>query len=384
MRARPVLEGITVVSLEHAVALPFATRQLADLGARVIKVERPGVGDFARAYDRTIQGQSSYFVWLNRGKESVELDLKDPADLRLLESMVAQADVFAQNLAPGSAERLGLGSAELRRLNPDVVTCSVSGYGPGGSYSARKAYDLLIQCEAGLVAATGNEEGMAKVGISVADIATGMYAYAGILTALLRRASGGPGSDVEVSMLEALGEWMTQPLYHSGLGTGVLRRTGLHHATIAPYGPFGLADGSTIFLAVQSDPEWHRLCREVLRDAELAADPRFTTNPDRVEHLDVLVDLVSVRIRALVPAQVRAALDEAGIACASLRTPREFAEHAQLRERDRWRTVGTPGGPVPALLPPADLAGVEPVMGDVPALGAHTASIRSEFAGDRT
>lgn len=382
MTDRPVLDGVTVVSLEHAVALPFATRQLADLGARVIKVERPGVGDFARSYDRSIHGQSSYFVWLNRGKESVELDLKDPADLGLLESMVRRADVVAQNLAPGAAERLGLGPRALRQLNERVVTCSITGYGPGGPYSERKAYDLLIQCEAGLVAATGNDAGMAKVGISVADIATGMYAYTGVLTALLRRASSGLGSDVQVSMLEAMAEWMTQPVYHSGLGTGELRRTGLHHATIAPYGPFGLADGSTVYLAVQSDPEWLRLCRQVLHDEDLAGDRRFATNPDRVEHLDLLTEAVAVRVRARPAHEVRSSLDAAGIANAALRTPRDLAEHVQLRARDRWRSVATPGGPVPALLPPVDLHGIEPVMGDVPALGAHTASIRAEFAPD--
>jgi len=378
-RTEPVLAGITVLSFEHAVALPFATRQLADLGARIIKVERPGVGDFARSYDTSIQGQSSYFTWLNRGKESIELDLKSSTDLDLIRRIVPKVDIVAQNLAPGVAERLGLGTASLRAWNHDLITCSISGYGSGGPYGHRKAYDLLIQCETGLVATTGTANDMVKVGISIADIATGMYGYSGMLSALLRRSMTGTPSEVDVSMLDALGEWMLQPLYYSGLGDQEPRRTGLHHATIAPYGPFRLGDGSRIFLAIQSNAEWVRFAAKVLEDPDLAEDPRFTTNPDRVARSETLRDIIESAFSTECSDQVRARLDEEGIANAALRTPAGFVRHEQLVARDRWRTVSTPGGPVPALIPPVTLNDSPPVMGDIPALGEHTDRIRDEF-----
>ncbi|WP_290058416.1 CaiB/BaiF CoA transferase family protein [Amycolatopsis solani] len=373
------LEGTTVVALEQAVAAPFATRQLADLGARVIKVERPGAGDFSRGYDRTVHGDSSYFVWLNRGKESIELDIKDPADRRVLDAMIAAADVVVQNLAPGAVDRLGLDAATLRAARPDLVHCSISGYGPGGPYEAKKAYDLLIQCEAGLVAATGTPEQPSKAGISIADIATGMYAYSGILTALLRRAATGVGATVEVAMLDALGEWMVQPAYHAVYGGSETRRTGAKHASIAPYGPYRTGDGNQVFLAVQSDREWVRLCQEVLRCPDLAGDPRFVHNPERVAHDHLIGPLIEAAFAASDADQAVALLGEAGIACARLRGPGELLDHPQLAARDRWQRVRAPGGAVRALLPPVDIDEVQPVLGSVPRLGEHNDALRTEF-----
>ncbi|MET8995956.1 CaiB/BaiF CoA-transferase family protein [Amycolatopsis sp. NPDC004169] len=373
------LEGTTVVALEQAVAAPFATRQLADLGARVIKVERPGAGDFARGYDRTVHGDSSYFVWLNRGKQSIELDIKDPADRRVLDAMIAAADVVVQNLAPGAVGRLGFDAATLRAARPGLVHCSISGYGPGGPYAGKKAYDLLIQCEAGLVAATGTPEQPSKAGISIADIATGMYAYSGILTALLRRATTGVGATVEVAMLDALGEWMVQPAYNAVYGGAETRRTGAKHASIAPYGPYRTGDGNQVFLAVQSDREWVRLCREVLRRPELADDPRLARNPERVAHDHLIGPLIESAFAAFDADGVVALLGEAGIACARLRRPAELLDHPQLAARDRWQQVRAPGGIVRALLPPVDIDEVEPVLGPVPRLGEHNDALRAEF-----
>src|ERR1700678_840185 len=277
------LDGIMVVALEQAVAAPFATRQLADLGARVIKIERPGTGDFARHYDRSTHGQASYFVWLNRGKESIELDVKTKHGQAVLAALLARADVFVQNLVPGAAERLGLGAAELRARHPRLIACSVSGYGPDGPYRHKKAYDLLVQCEAGLLSITGTAAEPAKAGISVADIAAGMYAYSGVLTALYERERTGEGSSLEVSMLEALGEWMSQPAYYFGDAAHPPQRTGSRHASIAPYGPYRTATG-TVFLGIQNDREWRVLCSQVLQRPELVDDERFRTNPDRVVH----------------------------------------------------------------------------------------------------
>ncbi|WP_439381501.1 CaiB/BaiF CoA transferase family protein [Amycolatopsis lexingtonensis] len=373
------LEGTTVVALEQAVAAPFATRQLADLGARVIKVERPGAGDFARGYDRTVHGDSSYFVWLNRGKESIELDIKDAADRRVLTAMIAAADVVVQNLAPGAAGRLGLDAATLRATRPDLVHCSITGYGPGGPYQAKKAYDLLIQCEAGLVTATGTPEQPSKAGISIADIATGMYAYSGVLTALLRRATTGVGATIEVAMLDALAEWMVQPAYHAVYGGSETRRTGAKHASIAPYGPYRAGDGNQVFLAVQSDREWARLCRDVLRRPDLAADPRFAHNPERVAHDHLIGPLIESAFAVFDADQVVALLGDAGIACARLRRPGELLDHPQLAARDRWQRVRAPGGVVRALLPPVDMDEVEPVLGPVPRLGEHNDVLRAEF-----
>jgi crotonobetainyl-CoA:carnitine CoA-transferase CaiB-like acyl-CoA transferase len=375
---RHPLDGITVVSLEQAVAAPFATRQLADLGARVIKIERPGPGDFARGYDHTTRGQSSYFAWLNRGKESVQLDVKDPDDRDLLLRLIDGADVFVQNLAPGAADRLGLGSTALRSGRHRLVYCSVSGYGPDGPYRLKKAYDLLVQCETGLVMATGTEEAPAKAGISVADIAAGMYAYSGILTALYDRERTGQGTDLHVAMIDALAEWMTQPAYFSHYGQEPPRRTGTRHPSISPYGPFSVRDGA-VFIGIQNEREWLAFCRDILRRADLAADPRFASNTDRVAHNDALTEIIEDALSGSDAEEVSQALDAVGIANARLRTPQELVRHPQLRARGRWRTVRTPGGEIDALLPPVQLAGQAPVMGAVPALGEHTEAIRAEF-----
>ena len=372
------LDGITVVSLEQAVAAPFATRQLADLGARVIKIERPGAGDFARGYDHTTLGQSSYFAWLNRGKESIQLDLKDPGDRDLLLRLVDRADVFAQNLAPGAADRLGLGAAALRAGRDRLVYCSVSGYGPDGPYHLKKAYDLLVQCETGLVMATGTDDAPAKAGISVADIAAGMYAYSGILTALYDRERTGQGTALHVAMIDALAEWMTQPAYFSHYGQEPARRTGMRHPSISPYGPFKARDGA-VFIGIQNEREWLAFCRDILRRGELAADPRFASNPGRVAHNDTLTAIIDDALAGRSADEVSEALDAAGIASARLRTPDELTRHPQLRARRRWQTVRSPGGDLDALLPPVQLAGQAPVMGPVPALGEHTEAIRTEF-----
>ncbi|HEY7014193.1 MAG TPA: CaiB/BaiF CoA-transferase family protein [Streptosporangiaceae bacterium] len=372
------LAGITVVALEQAVAAPFATRQLADLGARVIKVERPGTGDFARGYDRAVLGQASYFVWLNRGKESVELDVKSDDGRAALAALLARADVFVQNLAPGAAGRLGLSPADLRARYPRLICCSVTGYGPDGPYQDKKAYDLLIQCETGLLSVTGTPEEPCKAGISVADIAAGMYAFSGVLTALYERERTGHGSSFDVALLDALGEWMSQPVYFSVYGGQPARRTGAQHASISPYGPYA-AWGGQVFLGLQNDREWAVLCERVLGRPGLVSDERFRTNPDRVAHDAELTCIIESALAALTPDEVAARLDEAGIANARLRTPAEFATHPQLAARHRWREVGTPGGPVRALLPPVTVPGREAAMGAVPALGQHTAAVLAEL-----
>jgi len=372
------LHGITVVSLEQAVAAPFATRQLADLGARVIKVERTGTGDFARDYDQAVRGQASYFVWLNRGKESIELDVKSEHGGRVLAALLARADVFVQNLAPGAADRLGLSATELRSRHPRLICCSVSGYGPDGPYAHKKAYDLLVQCEAGLLSVTGTPDAPAKTGISVADIAAGMYAFTGVLTALYERERTGAGTSVEVAMLDALGGWMSQPYLFSVYGGHQPRRTGARHASISPYGPYAAADGQ-VFLGLQNEREWVVLCREILRRPELIDDARFATNTDRVTSDRELTPIIEAALQELTAAEVEARLDAAGIANARLRTPVEFAGHPQLAARNRWRDVTTPAGEVRALLPPVTVAGREPAMGSVPALGQHTAAILAEL-----
>lgn len=369
------LAGVTVVALEQAVAAPLATRHLADLGARIIKIERPGAGDFARDYDRTVHGQSSYFVWLNRGKESVELDIK--TDRALLQAIIARADVFVQNLAPGAVERLGLDAATLRASRPELIHCSVSGYGPHGPYRDKKAYDLLVQCETGLLATTGTPDVPSKAGISIADIATGMYAYSGILTALYDRERTGSGASLHVAMIDAIGEWMSQPAYFTRYGAEPPRRTGARHASIAPYGPYRTGDGS-VFLGVQNNREWAVLCKEVLSLPELIDDPRFRANPDRVRHDEELTPLLESVFADRSAEEVLGLLDAAGIANARLRDPGQLSEHPQLRARSRWRQVDTPAGAVEALLPPVE-SGREPVMGAVPALGEHNEAIRAEF-----
>jgi itaconate CoA-transferase len=372
------LDGITVVALEQAVAAPFATRQLADLGARVIKIERPGAGDFARGYDRTVHGQASYFVWLNRGKESIELDVKAERGQAVLAALLARADVFVQNLAPGAADRLGLDAGQLRARYPRLIACSVSGYGPDGPYRHKKAYDLLVQCEAGLLSITGTAAEPAKAGISVADIAAGMYAYTGVLTALYERERTGLGGSFEVSLLDALGEWMSQPFYYSVYGGRPARRTGARHASISPYGPYA-APGGQVFLGLQNDREWTVLCERILHRPDLITDDRFRTNPDRVAHDDQLTPIIEDALKTVPAGRLTELLDEAGIANARLRTPQEFAAHPQLEARDRWREVDSPGGPLRALLPPVTVPGREAAMGAVPALGQHTAAILAEL-----
>jgi itaconate CoA-transferase len=378
------LDGVTVVALEHAVAAPFTTRHLADLGARVIKVERPGVGDFAREYDRSVHGEASYFVWLNRGKESIELDLKCADDLALLHTILDQADVLVQNLLPGAVDRLGLDADTMRARRPELVHCSISGYGTEGPYADKKAYDLLVQCESGLLCTTGSPEEPAKVGISVVDIATGMYAFSGILAALYERERTGVGATLSVAMLDAMGEWMMQPTYRSVYGDKPFERTGARHASIAPYGPYRCADG-TVFIGVQSDREWALLCREVLGRPDLVADERFAHNTERVAHDEMITGVIeTVLVRQQVDDVVRD-LERCGIACARMRTPREFYDHPQLAARDRWREVASPGGRVRALLPPVVVEGREAAMGDVPELGQHSAALRREFGlGDLT
>lgn len=376
------LEGLTVVSVEQAVAAPFATRQLADLGARVIKVERLGEGDFARGYDETVRGMASHFVWLNRSKESLAVDLKSDRGRDVLERLAARADVLVQNLAPGAAARLGLGAEELRARHPRLVHCSISGYGEGGPYTSKKAYDLLVQCEAGLVSVTGSEETPSKVGISVADIAAGMYAYTGVLTALFRRERTGEGATVEVSMLEALAEWMGYPLYYTMYGGAQPQRSGASHATIAPYGPFACGDGGTVFLGIQNEREWRAFCQDVLRLRDLAEQDRFATNSRRVQHLVALRGEIESVFAGLDSDEVIARLDADGIANARLRDVQELIEHPQLAARDRWRDVDSPVGALRTLLPPARLDADEPLLSPIPTPGQHTAAILRELGLD--
>ena len=371
------LEGITVVALEQAVAAPFATRQLADLGARVIKVERPEIGDFARSYDETVNGMASHFVWLNRSKESLALNLKEDEAKETLRRLVARADVFIQNLAPGAAGRLGFGPEELRKRYPRLVYCAVSGYGATGPYRDKKAYDLLVQCEAGLISITGTEETPSKVGISVADIAAGMYAYSGILAALFRRERTGEGATLDVSMLEALGEWMGFPAYFAGYGGEELRRSGASHAAIAPYGPFACGDGEIVFLGIQNEREWARFCEEVLESPGMAEDARFASNTERVANRTDLHAEIEGVFSGLMEEEAIERLEEAGIANARMRDVRQFLDHPQLEARDRWREVDSPSGPLWTLVPPGAPEGVEPVMAPIPEVGEHTEEILS-------
>jgi itaconate CoA-transferase len=373
------LEGTTVVALEQAVAAPFATRQLADLGARVIKVERPGTGDFARSYDATVKGLSSHFVWLNRSKESLTLDLKQEGAREVLERLLERADVFVQNLAPGATGRLGFGAETLRERYPRLVVCDVSGYGAHGPYQDKKAYDLLVQCEAGLVSITGTPEVPSKVGIAVADIAAGMYAYSSILAALLRRERTGEGAALEISLLESLGEWMGFPAYYAMYSASEPPRSGARHASIAPYGPFECGDGEQIFFGVQNEREWEKFCEAVLGRPEMARDELFDGNSRRVENREALEEEISAILGRLSSAEVIEKLEKAGIANARMRTVRGFIEHPQLEARDRWREVDSPAGPLRALLPPVAMADVEPVMARIPGVGEHTDEILEEL-----
>jgi len=376
---RRPLEGITVIALEQVIAGPFATRHLAELGARVIKIERPEVGDAARSYDTTVKGLSSHFVWVNRSKNSLALDVKHPQARPVLERLLARADVFLQNLAPGAAERLGLGAAELRARHPRLIWCGISGYGPAGPYAEKKAYDLLVQCEAGLLSVTGTEEAPAKAGIPVADIAAGMYACSSILAALLRREREGVGATIDVTMFEALGEWMGFPAYFAHYGGTPPPRRGAYHATIVPYGPFHAGDGGTVFLSVQNDREFARFCEIVLGDAALAADARFSTGPARYANREAAHALIEGAFAKLTAAQVIERLERADIANARLNTMEEFWAHPQLVARDRWREVGSPAGPLKALLPPFNLSEFEPRMDPVPALGEHSTGLLAEL-----
>jgi itaconate CoA-transferase len=373
------LEGVRVVSLEQAVAAPFATRQLADLGARVIKVERPGVGDFARGYDETVRGMSSHFVWLNRSKESLALDLKEDENKEILHRLVARSDVVVQNLAPGAAGRLGFGAGALRSEHPHLVYCSISGYGEDGPYTEKKAYDLLVQCEAGLVSITGTPETPSKVGLPAADIAAGMYAYSGILSALFRRERTGEGATLEVSMLEALAEWMGFPAYFAGYGGEEPRRSGASHAAIAPYGPFACADDEVVFLGIQNEREWKRFCGEVLGREGMAEDDRFDKNSRRVENRDELHTEIESVFSGLSSEEAIERLEGAGVANARMRTVRQFLDHPQLEARDRWREFGSPVGPLRGLLPPATLAGTEPIMASIPEVGEHNDRLLAEL-----
>ena len=373
------LDGILVVSLEHAIAAPFCTRQLADLGARVIKIERPGVGDFARAYDERVRGLSSHFVWVNRSKESLTLDVKQPAAAKVLQALLARADVLVQNLAPGAAARLGLDAATLRPRHPRLIVCDISGYGADGPYRDKKAYDLLIQSEAGFLSVTGSQAEPAKAGCSIADIAAGMYAYSGILAALLQRAKTGEGARIDVSMLEALSEWMSYPLYYAFEGASAPERSGAAHATIYPYGPFAAGDGKIVMLGLQNEREWVAFCSHVLRRPELATDPRFDANARRHANRKALAAIILDEFRSLTAAEVVARLDGAQIANARVNTMEELWAHPQLGARRRWVEIDTPVGQVPALIPPAATDAFDYRMDAIPALGEHTDPILREL-----
>jgi itaconate CoA-transferase len=378
MSALP-LSGITVVALEQVIAGPFCTRQLADLGARVIKIERPGAGDAARSYDTTVNGMSSHFVWVNRSKESFALDVKHPQAKAVLAKLIERADVFVQNLAPGAAERLGLGAAELRARYPRLIWCGISGYGPAGPYAEKKAYDLLVQCETGLLSVTGTAESPAKVGIPVADIAAGMYALSSILAALLRCGRDGTGATLDITMFESLGEWMGFPAYFTAYGGSPPPRAGAFHATIAPYGPFRAGDGHSVFLGVQNDREFARFCKIVLSNAGLASDARYATGPARDANRASLQAEIERVFAQLTAPQCVERLERAEIANARLNSMREFWDHPQSAARARWREVQTPAGPVRAMKPPFNLDACEPRMDAVPALGAHTRRILEEI-----
>jgi len=369
------LDGVTVVSLEHAIAAPFCTRQLADLGARVIKVERPEVGDFARAYDTRVRGEASHFVWTNRSKESITLDLKQPEAVDVLMHLLADADVLVQNLAPGASARMGLSFEALRARYPKLIVCDISGYGADGPYRDKKAYDLLIQSEAGFLSITGTPETPSKSGNSIADIAAGMYAYTNILSALILRGRTGEGSHIDVSMLEALGEWMGFPMYYAFEGQTPPARSGASHAAIYPYGPFQAGDGSAIVLGLQNEREWKLFCETVMQDAALATDPRFDSNAHRHENRTELKAIIDACFAKLTTAEVCERLDQAPIANARMNDMDGLWAHPQLAARERWQTVGSPAGDIPALLPPGKNSAFTYRMDPIPKLGAHTEAI---------
>lgn len=373
------LSGITVVSLEQAIAAPLASRHLADWGARVIKVERPGTGDFARAYDRVMNGMSSQFVWTNRTKESIALDIKSEDGKAVLDELLAGADVFIQNLAPGAAKKLGIDAKSLVARHPRLIACDISGYGSTGPYRNKKAYDLLVQCETGFLSINGTPEHQAKCGLSVVDIATGMYALNGILMALYNRERTGQGTAFEVSLFDSMAEWMSYPAYYTRDSGDPLVRSGARHATIAPYGPFTAGDGKTVFFGIQNEREWKSFCEHVLLDLAIATDPRFLTNPDRMRNHTALEETITNRFKQWTSAEVVERLEKASIANARLNDVKEFLEHPQLHERHRIRTVDSPAGPLEVFLPPLIIDGVEPVLGPVPAVGEHTQMIIGEL-----
>ncbi|MDG1767995.1 MAG: CaiB/BaiF CoA-transferase family protein [Yoonia sp.] len=372
------LEGITVVSLEQAIAAPFATRQLADLGARVIKVERPGVGDFARNYDTRVNGMASHFVWTNRSKESLTLNVKHDEGTIILQKLVAEADVVVQNLAPGAAARLGLGYDALSKDNPGIIVCNISGYGSGGPDEKRKAYDLLVQSESGFVTTTGTPENPSKAGISIADIAAGMYAYTNILAALMQRGKIGKGCEIDLSMLDAMTEWMSYPLYYAYEGAEPPARAGASHATIFPYGPFVVGDGRTVILGLQNEREWKAFCETVLEAPDLTSDARFSTNSLRAKNKVALTQIITTSFADLTTETVIERMDRAGIANANMNEMEDVWNHVQFDARNRWREVDTPAGRIPALLPPGGI-GSEPRMNPVPGLGEHSHTLLAEI-----
>jgi itaconate CoA-transferase len=373
------LEGITVVALEQVIAGPLATRQLAELGARVIKIERPKVGDASRGYDRTVKGLSSHFVWTNRSKESLALDVKHPAAKAVLERLLEKADVFLQNLAPGAAERLGLGATDLRQRHPEMIWCGISGYGPTGPYADKKAYDLLVQCEVGLLSVTGTPEAPSKAGIPVADIAAGMYAFSAVLAALIRRLRTGEGATLDITMFEALGEWMGFPALFTAYGGSPPPRSGAYHATIVPYGPFRAGDGGTVFLSIQNEREFARFCEVVLQNKVLAQDPKFSSGPARQQNRAALHAEIENVFSSLDSKALVARLEAAGIANARLNDMEEFWRHPQLEARGRWAKVASPAGALDLLKPPFNIDGMTPRMDPVPALGEHSDAILHEL-----
>jgi itaconate CoA-transferase len=373
------LAGITVVALEQVIAGPFATRQLAELGARVIKIERPQGGDPARGYDSTVKGLSSHFAWVNRSKESLTLDVKRGEAKEILARLIEKADVFLHNLAPGAVERLGLGADDLRRRHPQLIWCGISGYGPAGPYASKKAYDLLVQCEAGLLSVTGTPETPVKAGIPAADIAAGMYAFASILAALVRRMRSNEGATIDVTMLESLGEWMGFPSLFTAYGGAAPPRSGPYHATIVPYGPFTAGDGETVFLGVQNEREFAAFCDRVLEKPSLKSDERFSSGPARFRNREAFHREVESVFRGLRASEIVARLEAADIANARLNDMLGFWRHPQLEARGRWAKVGSPGGALDMLKPPFNLSGFEPRMEPIPALGEHTRAILGEL-----
>jgi itaconate CoA-transferase len=376
--SRP-LDSITILALEHAIAAPFCTRQLADMGARVIKVERPGAGDFARSYDTRVDGLASHFVWTNRSKESLTLDLKHPKAKTILASLVAKADVIVQNLAPGAAARLGISYEVLKANHPKLILCNISGYGPDGPYRDKKAYDLLIQSESGFLSVTGTPDDPSKAGCSIADIAAGMYAYSSILAAIIQRSRTGEGANIEVSMLESMSEWMSYPMYYAYKGATPPARAGASHATIYPYGPFQAGDGNTIMLGLQNEREWQIFCQDVLQQPDLTHDPRFDTNAKRNANREALRALIVAVFKPMTFSEVTERLERAGIANAQMNDMRGLWAHPQLQARDRWAEVGSSVGVIPALLPPGENSGFQPRMDAVPTLGEHTHAILAEI-----